>query len=347
MVDALSKIGFTDINKVFFPAIARNGNLLPDLTKKDLIEYYQKVAKYILPHLRDRPLFVRRYPNGILGKSFFVKNWTLPRPAFADSVKVYSVTREEGIRCIICNNEETLLWLVNLGCIEMHPWHSRVWDDKSYREEPQEERRELNATNFSLKRSVHGLSSPDYVVFDLDPHIYSEGEETNLEHGYCKTAFDSSVEVAFDLKDLLGSYKTRAYVKTSGRNGLHVYVPIARAHTFDDTKRFAEFVARLMLIRNRNKIALQWTKAEREGKVFFDYNQNEQGKTMVSALSARPSDLATVSMPLKWSKLHEAEPIDFTIVNVPSILESEIDSWSEILQHRQDLNRILFGSAGA
>ena len=117
----------------FVPYIAFFIVILSKLTKKDLIEYYDNISSYILPHLEDRPLSLSRYPNGIKGKSFYHKNWNQEnKPSFVQTAEIYSESREGNIiNYIICNNKETLLWLANLGCIEMHPWYSRIKDFES------------------------------------------------------------------------------------------------------------------------------------------------------------------------------------------------------------------------
>jgi bifunctional non-homologous end joining protein LigD len=110
---------FSNLDKVFWDKTSTHSQL----TKKDLIKYYDCISSYLLPHLKDRPLSLSRYPDGIKGKSFYHKNWHQEnKPDFVQTVKIYSESREGNIiNYIICNNKETLLWLANLGCIEMHP----------------------------------------------------------------------------------------------------------------------------------------------------------------------------------------------------------------------------------
>ena len=113
---------FSNLDKVFWDKSENH----PQLTKKDLIEYYNKISEYLLPYLKDRPLSLSRYPDGIKGKHFYHKNWDKEKPDFVQTVKVYSKSKGGIVNYIICNNKDTLLWLANLGCIEMHPWYSRV-----------------------------------------------------------------------------------------------------------------------------------------------------------------------------------------------------------------------------
>jgi len=316
---------FSNLEKVFWNKTSEH----PQFTKKDLIEYYDKIGSYILPHLKDRPLSLSRYPDGIKGKSFYHKNWNQVRPDYVNTVKVYSETRGDVINYILGNNKETLLWIANLGCIEMHPWYSRVIDSESCKKSDE------------LDEDKCGLSFPDFIIFDLDPYIYSGNENKGEEPEYNIKGFKSAVEVAFHLKELFDELKIISYIKTSGKTGLHTFVPVIRAYSYDQTRAFAEIVGRILTKRIPQKITTIWDTTRRSGKVFFDYNQNAKGKTIASVFSARPSVSATVSMPVKWEELDNILPSDFTMLNVPDILKGHSDPWSDILEKGQDLVKIL------
>ena len=315
---------FSNLDKVFWNKTAEHSQL----TKRDLIEYYDKTSSYILPHLKDRPLSLSRYPDGINGKSFYHKNWNQSRPDYVKTVKVYSQTRGDLINYILCNNKETLLWIANLGCIEMHPWYSRVTDSDSCKDS-------------ELDEDKCGLSFPDYIIFDLDPYIYSGNENKGEEPEYNLKGFKSTVEIAYHLKELFDELKIISYVKTSGKTGLHIFVPLIRSYSYDQTRAFAEIVGRILVKRYPEKITTLWNTTQRSGKVFFDYNQNAKGKTIASVFSARPSVSATVSMPVKWKVLNNMLPSDFTILTVPNILKRYRDPWKDILEKGQDLGKIL------
>ena len=316
---------FSNLDKVFWDKTSEH----PQLTKRDLIEYYDKVGNHILPHLKDRPLSLSRYPDGIKGKSFYHKNWNQTRPDYVNTVKVYSETRGNVINYILGNNKETLLWIANLGCIEMHPWYSRVINSESCKNSDE------------LDEDKCGLSFPDFVIFDLDPYIYSGNENRGEEPGYNVKGFKSVVEVAFSLKELFDELKIISYVKTSGKTGLHIFVPVIRTYSYDQTRAFAEIVGRILTKQIPQKITTVWDTSQRSGKVFFDYNQNAKGKTIASVFSARPSISATISMPVKWEKLESILPSDFTMLNVPDILKRHSDPWKDILGKGQDLAKIL------
>jgi bifunctional non-homologous end joining protein LigD len=325
-----SSFCFSNLDKVFWDKSTEH----PVLTKKDLIEYYNKISNYILPYLKDRPLSLSRYPDGIKGKSFYHKNWNQQdnnKPTFVQTAKIYSESREGNIiNYIICNNKETLLWLTNLGCIEMHPWYSRIKDFDLCKEKDD-----------VLYEERCGLNFPDFIVFDLDPYIYEEENEGQKEPEYNLKAFRATVDVAYNLKDLFDDLKIESYVKTSGKTGLHIFVPIANMYTYEQTRAFAEVICKILKRKYPQKITMEWDTAKRKGKVFFDHNQNARGKTIASTFSARPTHSATVSMPLKWKDLSSILPTDFTILTVPDIVNRSINPWDNILEKKQDLSKIL------
>ncbi len=315
----------TNLDKVFWPATAEH----LELKKRDLIGYYEKISKYIAPHLQDRPLSLSRYPDGISGKSFFQKDWNQAAPDFVKTVQVFSEARNDIINHIICNNHETLLWLANLGCIEMHPWYSRVRDYNACLAEAESNKLRSNVSDRC------GLGTPDFIVFDLDPYI--SGEEQKQEY----KGFKAAVDVAYNLKDLLDRLGIKSYVKTSGKTGLHVFVPVTPDYSYDQTRAFAEVIGKIMIKRKPDDITIKWNTAQRKGKVFFDYNQNAKGKTLASVFSLRPTALATVSMPVEWKDLADVLPTDFTLITVPNIIKKSGDPWKNILQDKQDVAKLL------
>ena len=328
------EIKFSNLDKIYWPS---TGRLKRELTKGDLIEYYDKVSKYILPHLQNRPLSLKRYPDGITGKSFYHKNWIQEKPDFAKTIQVFSESKNDTVNYLICNNKETLLWLANLGCIEMHSWYSRVHDFNACNS---------TAANCSdpvpLDEQKCGLDTPDFVVFDLDPYIYSGREKEGEEPEYNVKGFKATVDVALDLKDLLGELHIDSYVKTSGKTGLHIFIPVAPIYGYNQTRTFAEIIGKMLSRRNPGKITMEWNSSNRKGKVFFDYNQNAKGKTLASIFSVRPTASASVSMPVEWRELSDIQPSDFTLVNVPEILSAKrSNAWSTIYQKKQDLLKMI------
>ena len=324
-----AKVEFANLDKIFWPQIKEN----PSLTKKDLIDYYDSISPYILPYLKDRPLSLLRFPDGIGGESFFHRNWEgQSRPKYVVSVMVYAETRRKKTNQLVCNNKETLLWLANLGCIEMHPMHSSVIDYKIYQESQ-------DPNDVSC-----GLNMPDFVVIDLDPYIYAstQKQEKGEEPQYNIQAFKATVEVALELKALMDELHLRSYVKTSGKTGLHIFIPISKlrnteAITYEKIREFAKKIGSLLVTRIPQKVTMEWNVKERAGKVFFDHNQNSRAKTLASVFSVRPTSLATVSMPVRWDKLTDILPTDFTLLNVSEIIKKSGNTWKQMLEDRQDI----------
>ena len=161
----------------------------------------------------------------------------------------------------------------------------------------------------------------------LDPYIYSGGEEKGQEPEYNTKGFKAAVEVAYHLRDLFNELKIKSFVKTSGKTGLHIYVPIKNEYNYDQTRSFAEIIGKMLMSRFPKKITMEWNTAKRTGKVFFDYNQNSRGKTIASVYSVRPTTSATVSMPVRWEELGDIIPKDFTLLTVPEIMRRKSDPW--------------------
>jgi bifunctional non-homologous end joining protein LigD len=321
----LHSTSFSHLDKVFWDKSENHSQL----TKKDLIEYYNNISEYLLPYLKDRPLSLSRYPDGIKGKHFYHKNWDKEKSDFVQTLKVYSKSKGGIVNYIICNNKDTLLWLANLGCIEMHPWYSRVNNFDSCKEN-------------AIDEEKCGLNRPDFIVFDLDPYIYSGKEKKGeKEPEYNFKGFKAAVDVAYDIKDLFDKLKIRSYVKTSGKTGLHIFVPIVLSYTYYQTRRFAEIIGKMLTARYPKKVTMDWLTTKRVGKVFFDHNQNAMEKTIASIFSVRPVSSATVSMPVAWENLSSVLPTDFTILNANDFVKKSGDSWSGILQQKQDILKLL------
>ena len=258
----------SNLDKVFFPA--------DGITKGDLLSYYRAIAPVLLPHIKDRPFTMKRFPNGIEGEHFFQKDAPVHMPEWILTREFEVSTREKErrrktIRAPLVNDELALLWMVNMGCIDLNTWYSRV--DRPER--------------------------PDFVLFDLDPAA--------------DAGFREVVQVALLVKDVLDALGLAGFAKTSGSDGIHVLVPIERRHTYEDTREFAEIVAGTLARTHRGLVTTEWTKAKRRG-VLIDANQNGEGKTIASVYSVRPHPGAPVSAPLRWDEVREGlDPRDFTM----------------------------------
>jgi bifunctional non-homologous end joining protein LigD len=290
------RVKLSNLDKVFWPD--------EGITKGDLFDYYRAVAPVLLPHLRDRPFTMRRYPDGAFGKAFFQKDAPKHMPEWIPRFRVEVSTREKPrerkwIEAPIVNDEDALLWMVNMGCIDMNVWYSRV-------EKP---------------------DRPDFVLFDLDPSP--------------DVGFKETIQVALLVKAALDALGLRSFAKTSSADGMHVLVPVERRYTFDDTREFSEIVAGAIARTHRGLATTEWSKAKRRG-VLIDSNQNGAGKTIASAYSVRPRPGAPVSTPLRWDEVHDGlDPSSFTMDVVLERVRAHGDLFAEVLTTRQRLDRAL------
>ncbi len=274
------------------------------ITKGDLLAYYRAIAPALVPHLRNRPFTMRRYPDGAYGKVFFQKNAPTHMPDWIATHRALVSTRDSSrtkrwVEFPVVNDELALLWMVNMGCIDMNPWYSRV--DKPAR--------------------------PDFVLFDLDP---------TPEIPWAQT-----VEVALILKGLLDALELESFPKTSGGKGFHVLVPIDRRSTFEDTRSFAEHVAGAIARTHPKLATTEWSKARRRG-VLIDSNQNGEGKTIASVYSVRPKPGAPVSTPLAWDEVNDRlNPAIYTMAVVLARVRAKGDLHEGVLTTRQPLARAL------
>jgi bifunctional non-homologous end joining protein LigD len=324
------RIALTNLDRVYWPAAgARDA----PVTKRDLLCYLARVGRFMLPHLRDRPLTMIRMPEGINGERFFQKHWAQALPHFVESVTVFSEHRDEQHRYLLANNLATLLWLGQVGTLEFHVWHSRA----SLEPEAAGAGTDYASSLAALEASI--LNYPDYLVFDIDPYIYSGKEAKGAEPELNKRGFAVGKRVAFWLRDLLREMSLQAIVKTSGKTGLHVFVPIERTVNFDEARHICETVGRHVMREHPREITMEWAVEKRTGKIFIDYNMNVRGKTLNVAYSPRGVPGAPVSMPLSWEELEGAEPPQFTIRTVLPRLEKNGDRWHDVLELKQSLTK--------
>ena len=274
------------------------------ITKGDLLAYYRDVAPVLVPHLRDRPFTMKRYPDGWQGKFFFQKDAPKHMPDWIPTRPFEASTRDRPpkrrvIDFPLVNDELALLWMVNMGCIDMNTWYSRV--DKP--------------------------SRPDFVLFDLDPSA--------------DVGFGEAIRVALLIKETLDLLELESHAKTSGSEGIHILVPIARRHTFTQTREFSEIIAGAIARAHPGLATTEWTKAKRRG-VLIDTNQNGEGKTIASAYSVRPKPGAPVSTPLRWDEVNASlDPAAFTMDAVLERVAKEGDLFEGVLSSKQSLGAAL------
>jgi bifunctional non-homologous end joining protein LigD len=289
-IEQLTKVKLKNLDKCFYPDI--------DVTKANVIEYYITMAPKILPVIKDRPLVLTRYPDGIkdtkLGKtSFFEKNAPEGTPEWVKRYKIYSPTSKRDVHYIVCNDLDTLIWLANLAALEIHMPFS----------------------------NIHDIDKPDMLFFDVDPEP--------------PATLSDAAGVALQLKDKVCDMGLTPYIKTSGKKGFHIVIPIEPEYSFVQTRAFVHKIG-IELAKMDDLVVSEFKDTKKPGKVFADYLQNSPMRTMVIPYSLRPTPEATVSTPLEWSEIKPGiDPLEFTIF---SVAKRATNPWKGIYEHRAKLD---------
>ena len=300
-LDATHTLEVTNLGKVYFPAAK--------ITKGRLFEYYAEIAPYLLPALEDRPLVLKRWPNGIgAGHDAFYQQKAPDKIPEGSGIRVEEV-EDEGIttqRRLIGGDLSTLLYIVQLGAISTDPWHSRV----------------------------QSIGEADYSIVDLDP-----GPDAT---------FKRVVQVARWVHEEMEELGLEGIAKTSGASGIHIVLPLPAGAGYDISVALAELVARRVNEKHPKETTIVRTvKARPPASVYVDYLQNIRGKTVASVYSARAEPHASVSTPLKWNELAgDLTPRDFTIENVPKRVKKVGDLWAAAMRRTNRLPGII-GDAAA
>lgn len=274
-------LSLTNLEKVYWPKVGR--------TKGDLIAYYAAVADAMVPHLAGRGCVLRRFPDGVEGDAFYVQRKPRHAPAW---VHTCAVPRSSGkvLDQIDIADRATLLWVAQLGAIDVHPQYARA-------DRPGE---------------------PDVMHFDLDP---TPG-----------TSFAKVCEAALAVKEALDVLRLPSVVKTSGNEGLHVYIPIVRGPSQKDVWRVARDIARVLARRSPSLFTLVYRVASRpDNRVLLDFNQNAEGRTLAAPYAARPTERASVSAPLQWHEVEAGIRADwFRLDTMPARLAEVGDLWAPV-----------------
>lgn len=326
-----NRLKLTNLDKELWPA--HGGQRA--ITKRDLLRYVTRLAPHLLRHLRDRPLTMTRYPNGITGGHFYQRHSEASIPDFVETVPIFSRQGKGDRPFILCNNLSTLLWLAQIADLEFHAAFGRVNPAPDALDKPTD----FTGSIEKVERSV--LHYPDFLVFDMDPYIYRGTEARGEEPQLNRAAFARTCETARWLKEVLDTARLSSYVKTSGATGLHVYVPILRQFDYTVTRSVAETIFAQVLERHPDRVTMEWLTEKRTGKVFLDANMNARTKNLASVYSPRAKPGAPVSMPIRWDELDHVYPTDFTVLTVPDLAEARGDLWARILDDKQDLAALL------
>ena len=271
-----------NLEKVFWP----DGSY----TKGDLLRYYVRVSPYILPVVADRPLVMKRFPNGVGSEAFYQHRAPDKIPP---GIRSISLPDDDVPSRLVGGSLKTLLYLAQLAAISMDPWFSRV----------------------------DSLQMVDHVALDLDPMP--------------GTSFETVLDVARWVHEELERVGAVGFPKTSGADGLHVYVPMPKNTPYDAGRIWAQIVATMVATKHPKVATVERTVRKRGAKVYVDYLQNIEGKTLACAYSARASEYAGASAPLTWDEVHRGvDRRDFTIMTMPQRLKEAGDLWKPIFKAR-------------
>jgi bifunctional non-homologous end joining protein LigD len=264
------QLSLSNLDKVLYPEVA--------VTKAAVIDYYARIAAVIVPHLADRPLTMRRYPNGVDAASFFEKNVPAGAPSWVQTVTVPSTSGRstragsgsESVTHVVCNDRATLVWAANLAAIELHVPLWRVG----------------NAEQMSRR--------PDHLVFDLDP-----GPGTTIVE---------CAQIALWVAARLESEAVdEPLAKTSGSKGMQVYARLKSPVDWTEARDRAHEIAKAVAADHPEVVVTNMRKDLRVGHVLIDWSQNHAAKTTVAVYSLRARPEPTVSTPITWDEVRSCQ----------------------------------------
>ena len=283
MLPGGDRLKVTNPAKLFWPALG--------ITKGDLLRYYVEASPYLLPCVADRPLVMKRFPNGVSGKAFYQQRSREERPPAGVRIETLAAEMdpisEPDAKRLIGGSLTTLLYMTQIAAISQDPWFSRVQSPPDM----------------------------DHCAIDLDP----------TDHA----TFDKVLDVARWVRDELASLNVPGFPKTSGASGLHIYIPLPPHTSYESGQLFCQIVATIVATRHPKVATVERMVARRpRGTIYVDFLQNILGKTIATAYSARASDYAGVSTPLSWKEVDAGvDPREFTVRTAPARFRRAGDVW--------------------
>jgi bifunctional non-homologous end joining protein LigD len=287
----------TNLDKVLFKPRPPDDK---PITKRELVRYYVTIAPTILPHLKDRPLNLNRFPNGPEGPSFWQKNIKETDPKWLTrwhETGVDGRSDRDANNHLIADGPAALAWLANQASFEIHAWTGKLPDPWQ----------------------------PAFAYIDIDP-----GE---------KTTWDETLTLARLYRAALEHLNVRGYPKTTGKRGIQIWIPIEPKYDFKDTSQWVERVSRAVGSTVPELISWEWSTKNRQGKARLDYTQNASIKTLVAPYSVRPASGAPVSTPITWDELDDPKirPDRWTVRDLPARVAKVGDLFAAAQTDQQEL----------
>lgn len=274
--------------------------LFPDgTTKGEIAGYFRDVARFMVPLVRDRPLTMQRFPDGIDKPGFFQKEAPYYLP---DWVQTTTLKLRDGReqRQILCNDEATLAWIANQGCITQHVWFSRA--DR--------------------------LGYPDQLIFDLDPPDADDDIED---------VFDIVRFAARAIRTRLRDLDMSAFIMTTGSRGVHVITPLDRSADFDTVRAWAKDFADRLAWSIPDSFTTELRKENRGHRLFIDYTRNAFGQTSAAPYTVRAKPDAPVATPVEWDELDEINSQTYNVRNVLKRVAEKGDPWKRMQKYATPL----------
>jgi len=309
-----SSISLTNLDRELW----RSDRQSSAVTKRLYLRYLTVVSHLMLTHMQGRPLTLIRLPYGVKGRSFYQKHWQTC-PEFIDRAQC----RDDQL--LFCNNLASLIWFAQNRVLEFHTWTSR---------------RDSAATKYGgATIEDEELANPDFLTIDIDVHSGTVNDTIDRE------AFKRARDAAFMLRDACEAVSLEPFVKTSGRSGLHIFIPVERKLDFDAIRMLAATICTFAARQKPDHLSIEMQPDKRGSRVLLDSSPNGRNRTVCSVYSARANLQAGVSAPVTWNELANCDPTDFTIGSMVERVLSVGDVWLNILEKRLDLQAMVSGSA--
>ncbi|MEA2343969.1 MAG: bifunctional non-ous end joining protein LigD [Thermoanaerobaculia bacterium] len=283
-----TQVNLTNPDRILYP---RDG-----ITKQDVADYYAAVSEPMIRALRDRPLALEHWNEGIDKPSWFHQDVGRGAQPWLTTIETPTrTTAHKSVKHLVVDKPETLRWLAQMSVLTIHMWASRG----------------------------AALDEPDWLVFDLDP---AKGK-----------GIEQAIDAAIIVRRLLDNLRLPSVPKTSGKRGIHVFIPLAGGYTHEEANEFACSISAAIAAKVP-EFTMERALNKRRGRLYLDCMQNAYGKTVVAPYSLRAIDGAPVSAPLKWEEVtKKLDPKKFNLRTMPNRLAKVGDLFARIFEERVKL----------
>jgi len=283
-----NEVTLTNPDRILYP---RDG-----ITKQDVADYYAAVAEPMIRALRDRPLALEHWNEGIDKPSWFHQDVGRGAQPWLTTIETPTrTTAHKSVKHLVVDRPETLRWLAQMSVLTIHMWASRG----------------------------AALDEPDWLVFDLDP---AKGK-----------GIEQAIDAAIIVRRLLDNLRLPSIPKTSGKRGIHVFIPLAGGYTHEEANEFACSISAAIAAKVP-EFTMERALNKRRGRLYLDCMQNAYGKTVVAPYSLRAIDGAPVSAPLRWEEVtKKLDPKKYNLRTMPDRVAKVGDLFARVFEERVKL----------